>query len=158
MAAATASLDPRASLLTMALSAPHATFTRGPVGPLRAGRGQGRADRGRVVSSRHLSCERCRIRVRADSTEIGLLEGCCPICETTLTVASCASSVVGFRSFDLDTFSERTSDDQSNAHGRAVDFISRLGRAWAQDVVDADRWSDDGGTVNRQAVANYLTR
>ena len=110
------------------------------------------------MSSRHLSCERCRIRVRADSTEIDLLEGRCPICETTLTAASCASSVLGFRSFDLDPLSEPTSDDQSNVGEGAVDFISRLGRACAQDVVDADRWSDDGGPVNRQAVANYLTR
>jgi len=58
------------------------------------------------MSARHLSCPCCRIRVLASAPAIDLLEARCPICEATLTPASSASSVIGFRSFDLDAFSE----------------------------------------------------
>ena len=56
------------------------------------------------MSVRHLSCPLCRIRVLAHAPAIDLLEARCPICEATLTAASSASSVIGFRLFDLDAF------------------------------------------------------
>jgi len=67
------------------------------------------------MSSGHLSCQACRVRVRANAPEIALLEGRCPICGATLGRASSASGVMGFRSFDLDALSEQESDRKSEA-------------------------------------------
>ena len=58
------------------------------------------------MSARHLSCDGCRIRVRASAPEIGLLEGSCPICGAELKAVPFPSGVLGFRSFDLDALSE----------------------------------------------------
>lgn len=58
------------------------------------------------MSVRHLSCRCCRIRVLATAPAVDLLEARCPICEAALTPVSSASSVIGFRSFDLDAFSD----------------------------------------------------
>jgi hypothetical protein len=55
---------------------------------------------------RHLGCRGCRIRVLANAPEIGLLEGRCPICGATLSPASSAQGVLGFRRFDLDALSD----------------------------------------------------
>lgn len=74
------------------------------------------------MSTRHLTCPACRIRVRADAREIAVLEGRCPICGAMLRAASPASSVVGFRSFDLDSLSEQVSDDQPYSPGGPADF------------------------------------
>lgn len=59
-----------------------------------------------VTSPRHLICSACRLRIRADSPAIALLEGQCPVCGATLA-AACAADVIGFRSFDLEALSDR---------------------------------------------------
>lgn len=99
------------------------------------------------MSSRHLRCVACRIRMCANAPAISLLEGRCPICGATLRPAS-SVNVVGFRSFDLDVLSEQESVDAPNAPlGILADFVARREAASAR--VDADRWSDDGGGVKR---------
>jgi hypothetical protein len=89
-----------------------------------------------VMSVRHLSCPGCRIRVLANAPAIDLLEARCPICDATLTPASSASSVIGFRSFDLDTFS----DSEPRRLPRALASPSNLGArreaALARDDLD----------------------
>jgi hypothetical protein len=57
------------------------------------------------MSGDHLGCGWCRIRVHATAPAIDLLEARCPICEVPLAPVP-ASSVIGFRLFDLDPFSE----------------------------------------------------
>ena len=47
------------------------------------------------MSARHLSCTGCRIRVRANIPEIGLLEGNCPICGVTLVAVPFPSAWLG---------------------------------------------------------------
>jgi hypothetical protein len=54
-----------------------------------------------MMSARHLSCGACRVRVLAQSPEIDLLEGGCPICGAALRPATSAREVIGFRWFDL---------------------------------------------------------
>lgn len=58
-----------------------------------------------MTSAGHLGCKSCRIRVHGNAPAIELLEARCPICEVPLAPAP-ASSVIGFRFFDLDPFSE----------------------------------------------------
>jgi hypothetical protein len=107
------------------------------------------------MSRRYLSCPVCRIRVRANDPEIALLEDRCPICGAMLRPVSSASGVMGFRSFDLDALLEQVSDDQPNPPGGPVDFVSRRAAASARDDLDAHRWSDDGGSITSEAVAQW---
>jgi hypothetical protein len=107
------------------------------------------------MSFRHLSCPVCRIRVRASAPAIGLLEGSCPICGAALRPVSSSSGVLGFRSFDLDALSEQESSDSLPASGQTVDLLARREIALARDDVDAQRWSDEGGSVAREAAAEW---
>jgi hypothetical protein len=96
------------------------------------------------MSSPHLSCQDCRIRVRASATEIELLEGSCPICGAELRAVPSPSDVLGFRSFDLDVLAEGASSDRPPAPAQPVDLVARREAALARDGFDADRWSDEG--------------
>ena len=107
------------------------------------------------MSSRHLSCEGCRIRVRASAPEIGLLEGSCPICGAKLRAVPFPSGVMGFRSFDLDALSEQGSSDRPPTPAQPVDLVARREAALARDGFDTDRWSDEGGSVSGEAVAEW---
>jgi hypothetical protein len=109
------------------------------------------------MSSRHLSCEDCRIRVRANAPEIALLEGSCPICGATLSAVPFPSGVVGFRSFDLDALAEHSSSDRPSAPAPPVDLVARREAALARDGFDADRWSDEAGSASVEAVAEWTT-
>ena len=104
------------------------------------------------MSSRHLSCPACRIRVLANDPEIDLLEGSCPLCGATLTVSS-ASEVVGFRSFDLDEFSGGGSGGAPRHVGRPGDFMTGRLAAVERDDFDGQRWLDQGGSFAIEAVA-----
>jgi hypothetical protein len=107
------------------------------------------------MSSRHLSCQGCRIRVRASAPEIDLLEGSCPICGAELTAVPFPSGVIGFRSFDLDALSEQGSSDRPATPAQPVDLGARREAALARDGFDAARWSDEGGSVSAEAVAKW---
>ena len=109
------------------------------------------------MSSRHLSCQGCRIRVRASAPEIELLEGSCPICGAKLRAVPFPSGVMGFRSFDLDALSEQGSSDRPPTPAQPVDLVARREAALARDGFDADRWSDEGGSVSGEAVAEWPT-
>jgi len=104
------------------------------------------------MSSRHLSCSACRIRVRANAPEIGLLEGHCPICGAALNPATSSFDVLGFRSFDLDALCEQGSSDPPPRPAQPLDLVARRWAAPAQDDADTQRWSDEGGSVSREAV------
>ena len=107
------------------------------------------------MSSRHLSCQGCRIRVRANAPEIELLEGSCPICGAELRAVPFPSGVLGFRSFDLDALSEQGSSDGPRTPAPPVDLVARREAALARDALDADRWADEGGGVSDEAVAEW---
>jgi hypothetical protein len=107
------------------------------------------------MSSGHLSCQGCRIRVRASAPEIELLEGCCPICGAKLRAAPFPSGVMGFRSFDLDALSEQGSSDRPPTPAQPVDLVARREAALARGCVDAERWSDEGGSVSGEAVSEW---
>ena len=91
------------------------------------------------MSSRHLSCEDCRIRVRASAPEIELLEGSCPICGATLRAVPFPSGVMGFRSFDLDALLGQGPSGPPPTPGQPVDLTVRREAALARDGFDADR-------------------
>jgi hypothetical protein len=107
------------------------------------------------MSSRHLSCQGCRIRVRASAPDIDLLEGACPICGAKLRAVPFPSSVMGFRSFDLDALSEQWSSERPSAPAQPVDLGARREAALERDGFDADRWSDEDRSVSREAVARW---
>ena len=108
------------------------------------------------MSSRHLSCQGCRIRVRASAPEIELLEGGCPICGAKLTAVAFPSDVLGFRSFDLDAFSQPRSSDRPSTPAHPVDLVARREAALARDGFDADRSSGERASVSGAAVAEWL--
>jgi hypothetical protein len=95
----------------------------------------------------HLSCPACRIRLRADSPAIAVLEGRCPICGAALREVASASDVVGFRCFDLDVLSEQESHDQPRSALDPAWFLSRREAASVRDAQAGERWSDDGGSA-----------
>jgi len=103
--------------------------------------------------SRHLSCQGCRIRVRASAPEIELLEGSCPICGAKLRAVPFPSGVMGFRSFDLNELSEQVASDRPPAE--PGDLVARREAALERDGSDADRWSNEGGSVGAEAVAEW---
>jgi hypothetical protein len=107
------------------------------------------------MSSRHLSCEGCRIRVRASAPEIGLLEGRCPICEAKLRAVPFPSGVMGFRSFDLDALSDQGSSDRPPTPVQPVDLAARREASSTRHGFDAGRWSGEGGGVSGEAVAEW---
>jgi hypothetical protein len=107
------------------------------------------------MSFRHLSCPRCRIRVRASAPEIGLLEGSCPICGAALRPVSSSSGVLGFRSFDLDALSEQQPRRPPPTPGQPADLVTRREAASARDDVDTQRWSDEGGSVACEGAAEW---
>lgn len=104
------------------------------------------------MSGRHLNCAGCRIRIRAGAREIDLLDGRCPICDETLGAMAPASSVLGFRAFDLDTLSDHPSTKLPRATRDAVDLFARHAPALSTNHFDADRWTDDGGAVDGAAA------
>jgi len=108
-----------------------------------------------MMSFRHLSCPGCRIRVRASAPEIGLLEGSCPLCGAALRPVSSSSGVLGFRSFDLDALSEQEPGDPPPAPRQPIDLVARREATLARDDVDAQRWSDEGGSSAREAAADW---
>jgi hypothetical protein len=67
----------------------------------RLGAGWSALDRGRVSDSRHLSCESCRVRLRASAPEVDLLDGMCPLCGEPLRPAARVADVLGFGLFDV---------------------------------------------------------
>jgi hypothetical protein len=107
------------------------------------------------MSSRHLSCQGCRIRVRASAPEIELLGRRCPLCGAKLSAVPFPSGVMGFRSFDLDVLSEQGSGDLARAPAQPIDLVARRQAALARDNFDSDRWSDEGGSVSAEAVAAW---
>jgi hypothetical protein len=107
------------------------------------------------MSSRHLSCQGCRIRVRANAPEIELLEGGCPICGAKLRAVPFPSGVMGFRSFDLDVLSEQESSNRPPPPAQPVDLVARRQAALERDGFDADRSSHESGGVSGGAVAEW---
>jgi hypothetical protein len=99
------------------------------------------------MASRHLSCAACRIRVRANAPAIAVLENRCPLCGAALGAVSSAADVIGFRSFDLDEFSQQESGDRAHPSLHPDDLLARRHAASSQDALDGHRWEDDGGSV-----------
>ena len=110
------------------------------------------------MSSRNLSCPDCRVRVRASAPEIDLLEGNCPICGAPLQATSTASSLIGFRSFDLDALSDQAdSGPPPRTSPEPVDLVARRDAASAPGQVGVEHWpDDDGGSVGNRALAERL--
>jgi hypothetical protein len=120
----------------------------------RVGHGHRNKERRRAMSSRHLSCSACRIRVLASAPGTALLEGRCPICGVTLTPACSALGVLGLRSFSLDAFAENPEERRADSPGACADFVLGLQTATALARLDADFPPDGGEVVAREnAVA-----
>jgi hypothetical protein len=109
------------------------------------------------MSSNHLSCRDCHIRVRANAPEIGVLEGRCPICGVTLR-ASPAAGVLGFRCFDLDVLADPESHDRAGSPGDPSDFVARPNAGSPRDDAVEHGWPDDAVGLASVAVARWVPR
>jgi hypothetical protein len=107
------------------------------------------------MSAHHLSCQGCRIRLRATGPNVDLLEGMCPICGAGLQPAACALDVMGFRSFDLGALSEDDYGEPSVAVAQAIDLRVRREAGLVRDDFDAERWLDESGKDSGAAVAKW---
>lgn len=76
------------------------------------------------MSSQHVSCAVCRIRLRATAPEIELLDGLCPICGVPLQPAT-AASVLGFRSFDWGDDADQRAGEPSDPAPPPTDMVTR---------------------------------
>ena len=108
------------------------------------------------MASPNLSCPGCRIRIRASAQDIGLLAGDCPICGARLREASSASSVMGFRLFDLDGWSEQHASSPPPSPDQPVNRGAHRASASAPYEVNAEWAWDEGSSVNGRALAARL--
>ncbi len=110
------------------------------------------------MSSLNLSCADCRVRVRASAPEIDVLEGDCPICGAPLQAGATASSLIGFRSFDLDALSDHAENDRPPpTYPEPVDLVARRNAASAAGQLGVGHLpDDDGGGVGGRALAERL--
>ena len=88
------------------------------------------------MSTRHLGCVTCRIRLHATAPEVDLLEGMCPVCGARLKLASSVLDLMGFRLFDLSVLSDQESSEQANVLGRPVDLVVHRELAAMRDALD----------------------
>ena len=102
-----------------------------------------------------LKCTACGIRLRAPGgDEIGEL---CPLCQAPLEPVGQRSEVVGFRL--LERGGSAAEDDLSKPLTRPIsDLTERRDARIEQSQLDAERWLDDGGSFDTQAVTVALDR
>jgi len=84
------------------------------------------------MPSRNLSCPGCRVRVLANAPNVDLLEGSCPVCGAMLRPVASASSVMGFRLFDMSALSQEDASAPTPAPGAPVEPV--VSRAVAQSL------------------------
>jgi hypothetical protein len=98
-------------------------------------------------------CAACRIRLRSPAGDGAAPP--CPICETPLEPVAELSEMVGFRSIEW---------GESPAEGEPVEPLARpvsdltKRRETRTEQVDAERWLDDAGSFDTDAVAAALER
>jgi hypothetical protein len=72
-----------------------------------------------------------------------------------LSPVASVSSVLGFRSFDMDALSEQEADGRENAPGSPVGLLASRQTAPARGELDGERWPDDGVAAVAVAVAKW---
>jgi hypothetical protein len=97
----------------------------------------------------YFKCVSCRIRVSVAGAATDLTDGSCPGCGQSLQPVAKLTEVMGFRSPNLYDRSvpPRIAERMSDISG---------GRAAAEAQLDADRWVDEGGALQREAIAEAV--
>jgi hypothetical protein len=107
------------------------------------------------MSARHLSCEGGRIRARAHAADVELLHGRCPVCGEG-AIELVPVGFVGSRSPDLEVLAEGPGDRLPPVPAQSLKLAANRATASSRDHLDADadRWSDDGGSIARRPHRN----
>jgi hypothetical protein len=97
----------------------------------------------------YFKCVSCRIRVYALGAATDLTSGSCPGCGQPLELVAELTDVMGFRSPNLydSSVPPRIAERMADISG---------GRVAAEAQLDADRWLDDGGSVQPEAIAEAM--
>jgi hypothetical protein len=72
-----------------------------------------------------------------------------------LTPAASVSSVLGFRSFDMDALSEHEADGRQNALGSPVGLLASRQTGLAREELDGERWPNEGVAAVAVAIAKW---
>ena len=105
------------------------------------------------MSSNHLACAACRIRIRASAPEVHLLDGMCPACGAALEAVASGADVLGFRVFDWSMVIGESWSEQSHLAVAPVDLRLRRERVTALNGPDAENSVyAAGGLANDTAV------
>jgi hypothetical protein len=103
------------------------------------------------MSSNHLSCAACRIRIRASAPEVHLLDGMCPACGAALQAATHAADVLGFRAFDWSMVIGENWSEQPHVVLPPVDLRTRREHVAALNDLDMERsLNTDGRSVDEE--------
>ena len=104
----------------------------------------------------HYKCVACKTRLYSAGRPTDLVGDLGPGCGSLLESVGNLAEVVGFRSIT-------PADGEGDAPSMHADIADRVGdlmarrEARAQAQFDADRWLDDGGSFNPEALAAALS-
>jgi hypothetical protein len=106
----------------------------------------------------HFKCTACKIRLYSPTSPADPVGDLCPGCGTLLEPVGRLSEIVGFRAIKP---RDRASEDgvpgtHEQIVGRVDDLIARRDATLARARLDAERWLDDGGSFNPEAVAEAM--
>jgi hypothetical protein len=106
----------------------------------------------------HFKCTACKTRLYSPAAPTDPVGDLCPGCGSLLEPVGELSEIVGFRAIKP---RDRAGDGGApGTHerivGRVDDLIARREAVLARARLDAERWLDDGGSFNPQAVAEAM--
>jgi hypothetical protein len=108
----------------------------------------------------HYKCVPCRTRLYSAATPPELVGDLCPECGSLLEPVGLLAEVVGFRSIRSrdGAAAGETAGTHERIAGRVDDFLARRAAILAQARLDDERWVDEGGSFDAEAVAVALPR
>jgi hypothetical protein len=103
----------------------------------------------------HFKCEACRVRLYSGPGPSDAVGDLCPSCGSLLEPVGTLEEVVGFRSIGprASAPAQGTDGRHRQIAGRVDDFYSRSDPLLAETRLDAERWLDDGGSFDFEALA-----
>jgi hypothetical protein len=106
----------------------------------------------------HFKCVACKTRLKRAEGPDDLIGELCPGCGSLLEPVGELAEIVGFRS--IKARDGAVDDSPRGAHQRIADrvddFFARRAATLGHVPVDGERWLDDGGSFDPEAVAEAM--
>jgi hypothetical protein len=103
----------------------------------------------------HYKCVPCRTRLYTAEGPPEMVGDLCPDCGALLEPVGQLGEVIGFRSIKSrdDSAVGEAAGTRERIAGRVDDFLARRAAILALARLDAERWVDEGGSFQAEAVA-----